>query len=150
MVLLGSGLVVGSEVVDEDVVVPVTVAHVEVVHLRGKVGEGRARCSSHAVASSSLEAFSKDRDLLAKLAGFKSVVAHKLLLVELELVDHVVHLHGLAVPVLLLSNELVVLNAHGSEVLLHAAHLLDPALLLFLELFGVLLLALTGVETAIR
>ena len=30
---------------------------------------------------------------------------------------------------------------------MHAAHLLDPALLLFLELFSVLLLALTGVTT---
>src|SRR5687767_6929202 len=34
LVLLGSGLVVRGKVVDKDVVVPVAVAHVEVVHVR--------------------------------------------------------------------------------------------------------------------
>jgi hypothetical protein len=147
LVLLGSGLVVGSEVVDEDVVVPVAVAHVEVVHLRSKVGEGAAGCSSHAVAGGSLKALGEDRDLLAKLAGFESVVADELFLVELELVDHVVHLHGLAVPGLLLLDKGVVLDAHSGEVILHLADLLHPLLLLLFELLGVLLLSLPGVKT---
>jgi hypothetical protein len=38
-------------------------------------------------------------------------------------------------------------RAYGNLLALHAAHLLDPALLLFLELFSVLLLVLTGVMT---
>jgi hypothetical protein len=149
LILLGSGLVVRSEVVDEDVVVPVAVAHVEVIHLGGEVGEGSAGCDRHTVASSIFKALGKDRHLLAKLAGLHSVSAYELLFVELQLADHVVHLHGLAMPVLLLDDERIILNAHRSEVVLHLAHLLHPLLLLVFELFSVLLLSLPGVKPVV-
>ena len=150
----GHGLVLGrllvrGEVVDEDVVVPLVAAHVEVVHLGGEVGEGGAGCDGH-VAGAILETLGKHGDLLAELARLERVVADEFFLVKLQLVDHVMHVHGLAMPVLFLGNELVVLDAHGRELILHVAHLLDPALLLFLELLCVLLLALSRVEAAKR
>lgn len=146
---LGRCLLIGSKVVDEDVVVPVAVAHVEVVHLGRKVGKGGAGCSRHAVASRSLEALGENGDLLAKLARLERVVAYKLLLVELQLVDHVVQLHGLAMPVLFLRGEGLILDAHASKLILHATDLLHPDLLLFFKLLGVLLLSLPGVKSSV-
>lgn len=147
-VVLGC-LVVGSEVVDEDVVIPVVATHVEVVHIRGEVGESGAGRDSHTVTSGSLKTLGEDGNLLAELTSLKGVVADELFLVELELVDHVVHVHGLAVPVLFLGDQSVILNAHAAEIFFHAAHLLDPLLLLFLELFSVLLLPLPGVKSVL-
>jgi hypothetical protein len=141
------GLLVRGEVVDEDVVIPVVAAHVEVVHLRGEVGEGGAGGDGHAVTGGSFKTLSEDGNLLAELTRLKGVVADELFLVELQLVDHVVHVHGLAVPVLFLGDEGVILNAHAAELLFHAAHLLDPLLLLFLELLSVLLLPLPRVKS---
>jgi hypothetical protein len=149
LVLRGRRLLVGSEVVDKDVVVPVVAAHVEVVHLRGEVGVGGAGGDGHAVARSVLKALSEDRDLLTELSGLERVVADKLFLVELQLVQHVAHLHGLAMPVLLLEEEGLVVDAHLAKVFFHAAHLLDPLLLLVLELFSVLLFPLPGVKSVI-
>jgi hypothetical protein len=148
LILGGWRLLVGGEVVDEDVVVPVVAAHVEVVHFRGEVGVGGAGGDGHAVASRVLKTLSEDGDLLAELSGLERVVADKLFLVELQLVHHVGHLHGLAMPVLLLEEEGLVVDAHLGKVLFHAAHLLDPLLLLVLELFSVLLLPLPGVKSA--
>jgi hypothetical protein len=143
------GLLIRGEVVDEDVVVPVVAAHVEIVHLRGEVGEGGAGCDGHAVSGGSLKTLSEDGDLLAELTSLEGVVADELFLVELELVDHVVHVHGLAVPVLLLGDEGIILDAHAAKLLFHAAHLLDPVLFLFLELFSVLFLPLPGVKSVV-
>jgi hypothetical protein len=84
----------------------------------------------------------KNGHLLAKLSALQSVGANELFLVKLELADHVVHLHLLAVPVLLLGKESVVLHSQTTEVVLQLADLLCPALLFLFKLFSVLLLAL--------
>lgn len=138
--LLSRGLLI--EVVDKDVVVPFAIAHVEVVHVRGEVGEGRARGHGGRVIAGTLKPLGKNRDLLAKFTGLESVSADELFFVEMELVDKLVHLHLLTVPVLLLRQNTVVLDPQVGEVFLEAADLVSPGLLLFLELLSMLLLSL--------
>jgi len=137
------------EVVVEDVVVPFVAAHVEVIHVGGEVVEGGAGGHGGGVVGSALEPLGEDGDLLAKLAGLEGVGADELFLVELELVDDVVHLQLLAVPVLLLGSEGIVLHAQVVEVILEGADLLGPRLLLLFELFRVLLLPLPGIKSVI-
>jgi hypothetical protein len=59
------------------------------------------------------------------------------------------HLHLLAVPVLLLCKKTVVLDPEIAEVILQTADLVGPGLLLFLKLFSVFLFPLTGIKTTI-
>lgn len=135
------------EVVDEDVVVPLAVAHVEVVHVGGEVGKGRAGGHGGGVVGGTLKPLGEDGDLLAELTGLDGVGADELFLVELELIDELVHLHLLTVPVLLVGEKTVVLDPEVGEVVLEVADLVRPRLLLLFKLLGVLLLPLAGVET---
>ena len=105
----GKGLLLGLlarslliKVVDEDVVVPFAVAHVEVVHVGGEVGESRAGRHGGRVVGGALKPLGENGDLLAKLTGLEGVGANKLLLVEVKLIDELVHFHLLTMPILFL------------------------------------------------
>ncbi len=142
-------IVVDGEVIRKGEVVPRTTVHSEVLEV-GEVGREARRTGSggHGGALELLDVFGEIGVLLAEITRFESVTSDHFFLLEQDAVDVLLALLLRRRPLVLFSFPLVLSDLHLGECLFQFGDDGGEVLLLFLQPFGVLLLALAGIESA--